>query len=30
MNWMHKEIGPHTDAPLPVIPVTEVDISSLL
>ena len=30
MIWMHKEIGPHTDAPLPVIPVTEVDISSLL
>ena len=30
MIWMHKEIGPHTDAPLPVIPVTEVDVVSLL
>ena len=30
MIWMHKEIGSHTDAPLPVIPVTEVDIASLL
>ena len=30
MIWMHKEIGPHTDAPLLVIPVTEVDVDSLL
>ena len=30
MIWMHKEIGSHTDAPLPVIPVTEVDVVSLL
>lgn len=30
MIWMHKEIGPHTDAPLPVIPVTEVDFDRLL
>ena len=29
MIWMHKEIGPHTDAPLPVIPVTELDVVSL-
>ena len=30
MIWMHKEIGPHTDTPLLVIPVTEVDVDSLL
>lgn len=30
MIWMHKEIGSHTDAPLPVIPVTEVDVDRLL
>ena len=30
MIWMHKEIGSHTDAPLPVIPVTELDVDSLL
>ncbi len=30
MIWMHKEIGPHTPTPLPVIPVTELDIGTLL
>ena len=30
MIWMHKEIGSHTDAPLPGIPVTELDVVSLL
>ena len=30
MIWMHKEIGPHTSAPLPVIPVTELDVPNLL
>ena len=30
MIWMHKEIGPHTDTPFPVIPVTELDVVSLL
>ena len=30
MIWMHKEIGSHTDAPLPVIPVTEVNVDRLL
>ena len=30
MIWMHKEIGPHTDTPLLVIPVTEVDVDCLL
>ena len=30
MIWMHKEIGPHADTPLPVISVTELDMDSLL
>ena len=30
MIWMHKEIGPHTEAPLPLIPVTELNIDELL
>ena len=29
MIWMHKEIGPHTEAPLPVIPGTELDRDEL-
>ena len=30
MIWMHREIGPHTAHPLPVLPVTEIDTAALL
>ena len=30
MIWMHKEIGPHTASPLPVLPVTELDVERTL
>ena len=30
MIWMHKEIGPHTASPLPVLPVTALDLERTL